>query len=183
MKKTLVVVAGLVTSALCYAAFVPMQSKERASKSVLIIKGTVKKVEVLFDAKPTKGVGQIDGHYFGPSSVAVVDIEEIWKLPDNGTCFVPNQPKEHTLPMQVLVPCDYTYEESPADLTAGRTYVLFLEQMGSNFYHPTDKASTHVVHDGRVAKFGMNLQPGQDFSTESIPLAEFREQIRAHLVP
>lgn len=160
-----------------------MKSKERASKSALIIKGRVKKVQLLFDASLTQGVGQIEGTYFGPCSVAVVDIEEIWKLPDNQTGFIPTEQKKHTLPMQVMVPCDYTYHSNPANLTAGRTYVFFLEQMGANFYTPTDMASTYVVHDDRVAKFGINVEPGQDFSRESIPLAEFRDQTRAHLVP
>ncbi len=184
MKKMITTsVVGAAMTALCFAAFLPLEPKQRAAKSAMIVKGTVKKVQILFDAPLTKGVGQVDGYYLGPRSVAVVDIEEVWKMPEDESCFLSKDLKRRTLPMQVLVPCDYTYHESPSDLTEGTTYILFLAQMGSNFYHPIDPASTHVIHEGRVARFGMNHRPEKDFATKSVPLSEFRRQVLDHLKP
>lgn len=83
------------------------------------------------------------------------------------------------LPMYIMVPCDYHFSESLSDLTAKVDYVLFLESLGGNFYHPVDPGSTHVVYEQRVRTFGMNhpVRDEEKFKMDSIPLEEFKSRI------
>ncbi|WP_170156791.1 hypothetical protein [Roseimicrobium gellanilyticum] len=116
------------------------------------------------------------GLYLGPTSIAVVKISALWKDSGHLTRFITDGSGDK-LTQAIFVPCDYTFDESPSDLTVGRRYVLFLDALGANMFHPIDPASTHVLHEGRVATFGVNHSPGEDFTQQSLTLEEFKKQV------
>lgn len=121
----------------------------------------------------------------GPRSIAVVEIHEVWKVPARTAFWSEESSERAVVPQRIMVPCDYSFHESPSNLTVGREYLLFLKSMTANIYHPLDPASTHVIHDGRVADFGMNhppsmksQMPGKElFVDRSVLLEEFKASV------
>lgn len=154
------------------ASFNPMSLASKSRKADLIIKGTV----VSISPKSLQGGKR---QYAHARSMATVRIDQVWKIrKKSGFLFRKNADKQ-IVPKFIEIPCDYPYRESPSDLTVGKTYVMFLEKVGAKFFHPLDPASMHVVFDGRVSNFGVNHAPDEKFGSRSIPIAEFRNGVRA----
>jgi hypothetical protein len=136
-------------------------------------------------ADPHKGTGA-SGIYLGPTSIAAAKITSVWKMPSNERRFMSDESGEEknrlpALPETIMIPCEYDYEAQPSNLTAGRTYIVFLQSMGRNFYHPLDPASTHVIQADRVAHFGVNHPPGKDFPKKSSRLIVFGREVDSYL--
>jgi hypothetical protein len=119
--------------------------------------------------------------YNGPLCIAEVAIEEVWKHTGRKTAFSPTEGNATSLPKTIIVPCQHTYDESPSSLTQGKSYVVFLEAMGANLYHPLDPACTHLIKDDRVSDFGMNSDPDPKFGAKVFPVADFKKEVLALL--
>lgn len=180
MKALLASVALIISTPVSNAAFSPLSMEERVQEADLIVRGSVVSVTRLMPERMVKGMDGSDGWYVGAHSMAVVKVEEAWKLGEGakGPKFLAHE-KKNVMPAYILVPCDYTGSESPSELTAGTSYVLFLFDMGSNIYHPLDPSCTHVIHEGRVGNSGRDQGPGEKWATESEPLNEFRARVEA----
>ena len=152
--------------------FIPLTMKEKSQSADLVVVGKVVSVTRLMPDEPMEGET-----YFGPNSVAVVEVSEAWKRREkNGVRF--GVSLKNAIPKLIMVPCDYSFHESPSELTENRKYVMFLRELGRNYFHPLDPASMHVVSDGRVANFGMNHPPTAafNFDKKSQTFAEFKRR-------
>jgi len=190
MKTFAALLAIALFASTAVGAFFPLSLQEKTEKADLIARGKVVKISRLMPDNGLRsdervGFDGTEGSYMGPRSIAVVEIKEVWKVPAR-TAFWSNERSERAVvPQRIMVPCDYSFEESPSDLTVGREYVLFLKSMTANIYHPLDPASTHVIHDGRVADFGMNhppnmksQMPGKElFTDRSTLIEEFKTSV------
>ncbi|MDB2687291.1 hypothetical protein N9Y42_08770 [Mariniblastus sp.] len=137
--------------------FIPLTMKEKSQSADLVVVGKVVSVTRLMPDEPMVG-----DRYFGPSSVAVVQVSEAWKRRGkDGVTF--GESLKNAIPQFIMVPCDYSFSESPSKLTENREYVMFLKELGRNYFHPLDPASMHVVSEGRVADFGMDHPPTELF--------------------
>ena len=172
--KTIAIFATLLP--LAFFAFRPLTIDEKSLGSDLIVVGKVVSVNHLIPEDIDAGFKKTDPRYFGPRSVAVVEVIEAWKQPENTRSFTLD-PVKSFVPKYIMVPCNYSFAESPSDLTDRTTYVMFLKQLGNNIFHPLDPASTHVVSNGRVANFGMNHPVKPEFVNESIETDDFKEQV------
>jgi len=168
-------------------SFVPMSLENKSKSADVIIEGTVISITRLMPKEALlSGIDGAKGIYIGAQSIAVVRVVQVWKMPTIAT-FLPLPVETNAelktiktaMPQMIMIPCEYTDAESPSDLTAGKAYVMFLKDRKSNIYHPVDKASTHLIHDQRVASFGMNHPPDERFKDRSTPLAEFRSLVEA----
>lgn len=191
MKMISFVTAVILLAPTVDAAFTPFTLAQKAERADLILRGKVVLITRLtpdtglFGSDDLVGFDGTSGRYVGPRSVAVIVVLEVLKMPE-GTAFRGNVLRKRTvLPRRIMVPCDYSSSESPSDLTVDRSYVLFLRDMSANMYHPLDPSSTHVVHDGRVADFGMNHPadrrspvPGREsFLDRSTLFVEFKKHV------
>ena len=182
MYTTQIVACTIVLNSLLHPFFTPLTMKEKSEGADLIAIGTVVSVTRLMPENSSIAVETNDAHYMGPGSVAVVEVSETWKRPEKTPMFklelLKAGPETHSVqsvtPKYIMVPCDYSFHESPSELTNGRNYVLFLRQTGNNIYHPLDPASTHVISEGRVAKFGMNHPPRDNFIDKSTAITKFK---------
>lgn len=190
MKILFPIVAFILFASSASAFFIPLTLKEKTRKADLIVKGKVVSISRLmpdngFGFDELVGFDGTSGSYMGPRSIAVIEVIDTWKLPARTAFWNDDRTKRNVIPRRIMVPCDYSFHESPSDLTEGRSYVLFLRSMSANIYHPLDPSSTHVVHDGRVADFGMNhppnmryQMPGKElFRDRSTPLEEFKDSV------
>lgn len=179
MKALLLSLGLFLSVASSNAAFLPMSLERKVHVADLIVRGTVISVTRLIPERNVKGMDGSDGWYIGAHSMAVVKVEEAWKFGAGakGPNFWAREKGKNVMPAFILVPCDYAYDESPSELTEKTSYVLFLSDMGSNIYHPLDPSCTHVIHEGRVADFGMDHPPGEKWTTKSKPLKEFRAAV------
>lgn len=74
-----------------------------------------------------------DSRFLGPNAVALVRVDEVLKG------------DEKLKGKEIYVPFGYVKTVSPSELTKSEKYVLFLESMGHNFYHPLDPFSMHRI--------------------------------------
>ena len=172
MWKPLTPIISFVTLAVASSFFIPLTMKEKSQSADLVVVGKVISVTRLLPDKPMTG-----DVYFGPSSVAVVEVAEAWKRREKeGVRF--GESLENAIPKLIMVPCDYSFDESPSELTENRKYVMFLHELGRNFFHPLDPASMHVISNGRVADFGMDHPPTAEFKfgEKSKTFAEFKHR-------
>lgn len=180
MKTTLVPLILAFSAVSSSAFFVPMTLQEKADRADLIGEGSVVSITRLMPKPPLNGSEDSEGAYMGAGSIAVVRIARVWKIPERTKFLLYHDLDKRVMPQFIMVPCDYSFHESPSDLTTGRAYVMFLRDMGSNIYHPIDPASTHVVRENRVARFGMNHSPDdKTFIAESTPIEDFRAAVAA----
>lgn len=182
MKPILPLITSLLLCQFALAAFFPLSLEEKVSQADVIAKVTVHKITRVMPEKPNKAVDpKAKGTYFGPLCIAEVEIDELWKHSGKKATFSSIEGKLVSLPKTILVPCEYQFEESPSSLTEGKSYVVFLEAMGANIYHPLDQASTHRIKEDRVSDFGMNSDPTPDFGGRVIPVADFKKEVLALL--
>ena len=194
MKTLSATIAFILFSSSASAFFIPLTLEAKTQKADLIARGKVVSISRLmpdngFGSDEVVGFDGTNGSYMGPRSIAVIEVTDVWKLPPRTTFWSDDNTKPNVIPRRIMVPCDYSFHELPSELTEGHCYVLFLRTMTANMYHPLDPASTHVVHDGRVAEFGMNHPssmksplPGKEsFHDRSTPLEEFKSRVRAIL--
>jgi hypothetical protein len=194
MKSSIFISAIAFLASTASAAFFPLSLQEKTDKADLIVRGKVVSISRLmpdngYGSDELVGFDDTSGSYMGPRSIAVIEVKDAWKLPAHTLFWSDDRSKRKVIPRRIMVPCDYSFRESPSDLTEGREYVLFLRSMTANVYHPVDPSSTHVVHDGRVADFGMNHPaamkspvPGKEsFRDRSTPIEEFESSVTAIL--
>lgn len=177
-----ILLTSLLLCQFALGAFLPLSLKEKVTRADVIAKVTVRKVTRLMPDKPNVAVDpKLEGSYFGPLCIAEVKIDELWKNSGKKTVFSSIEGKLVSLPKTILVPCEYQFQESPSSLTEGKSYVVFLEAMGANLYHPLDQASTHRIKEDRVSDFGMDADPTPDFGGRVIPVADFKKEVLALL--
>jgi hypothetical protein len=180
--KLLIISLALVGAASAVLAFFePLSLDDRVVRSDLIAKVFVRSVTRIITENPNEGAYS-EGNYLGPVSIAAVEIQEVWKLPLTESLFGPDQGAKRALPRTIMVPCDYTCDESPSSLQAGQHYVVFLKALGANVYHPVDPASTHRIKDQLVSTFGIDAEPRAASGDEMVEVGEFRKSVVA-LVP
>jgi len=182
--KFLVSLIGLFLAGNCVnAAFLPLTLQEKSEKADLIVVGKAVSVTRLLPNETDGSVEAQDADYYGPAGVAVIHVTEVWKRPKADMRSFTLEPFKSVVPKYIMVPCDYSFSESPSDISTDVTYVLFLRQIGDNFFHPLDPASTHVVSKGRVANFGMNHPPTErvEFAKNSTPVPKFKEMVHEHI--
>lgn len=182
MKLPAILLTSLLLCRFALGFFVPLSLDEKVLQADVIAKVTVRKVTRIMAEKPNEGVDQkIQGLYNGPLCIATVELEEVWKNTGRKTAYSPTEGRTLSLPKTIMVPCQYTFDESPSSLTEGKSYVVFLQAMGANLYHPLDPASTHRIKEGKVSDFGMNSDPTPDFGGRVIPVADFKKEVLALL--
>ena len=190
IMRILFLVAAICVSQCADAFFTPLQLSEKTEQADLIVEATVVSIKPLIRKDAAAEIRGEKMFNMGARSIAMVRVTKIWKQRKAGTTTVAAKHNaKFNLSQLVLIPCDYSFHESPSDLTAGRSYVMFLREMRANRYHPLDPACTHVVHDNRVAKFGMNHSPEMElpiagkekFKDRSIPLADFKKLVLEQL--
>lgn len=185
MRRRLFAVAALAittVSFMCEAAFFPLSLEEKSASADLVVVAEVVSVNRLATREAL--VADVkQGMYLGPTSIAVVKISAVWKDSGHLTRFIAGNSGAGVLTQTIFVPCGYTFDESPSDLTVGQRYVMFLDALGANMFHPLDPASTHVLHEGRVATFGVNHPPANDFKEQSVSVEEFNKQVMSAIAP
>ncbi|RYZ91347.1 MAG: hypothetical protein EOP06_06985 [Proteobacteria bacterium] len=149
---------------------------EKAAEADVIARGVVVKI-IQLTAQVTDSGGSNTGKntdegFSGPHAIAVVRVTDTLKGQLKSQQGI------------IFVPCGYSFDESPAELTATKEYVLFLQDMGRSYYHPTTAFSTHRVQAGRVGKSGFDYDG--DFKAEKIQgdtqaIEEFVKQIKEAL--
>jgi hypothetical protein len=179
--KTIIISFSLlfINSFTTYAGFGPLSLKEKCEKSDIIIHAKVISVTRIMPKddpishNPIQLTVSNKGHYYGASSIALVSVIKYIK-----NTVTKSMGKD--IPKFIMIPCDYSFSESPSDLTKNREYIMFLSKMGSNLFHPLDPASTHVVFDKRVRMFGMNHPAinDPDFKKDSITYDLFIKNIK-----
>lgn len=156
----------------------PLPLKEKAATADAIVRGVVVNViQLAVSTSDSRGASVekiTDKNFSGPNAVAIVRVTDQLKgdfKPDHGIIFVP---------------CGYDFDESPAELTVAKEYMLFLKSMGHNYYHPTTAYSTHRVQMGRVSTSGIDTESyfePQASPEETLPLEEFMKQVKEALTP
>src|SRR5690606_8876523 len=133
------------------SAFTSGMTLERKSvESGLIIQGKVVSVidlsvqGVVLETKESMKSEVLSKEFSGPTAVALVYVEKVVKgdLKFLGTV--------------VYVPCGYSFDESPSELTKSVRYVLFLEAMGRNFFHPLGPYCIHRIFEEKVGLSGFD---------------------------
>lgn len=154
-----------------FAAVAPVEFKKKCNQSDVILRGVVTDiVTVANDVKDSRGSDQkvLEGDWTGPSSVAVIRVVSILKG---------DTKKLNTI---IFVPCGYSFDESPCELTKSKDYILFLESMGHNYYHPLESFSMHRVQKERVGMSGFDwegeFEPNAQ-NAEVISLEEFTKRV------
>lgn len=120
------------------------------------------------DSRGFSSEKNVDEDFSGPHAVAIVRVTDVLKGRSQGYSGI------------IFVPCGYDFDESPAELTKSKDYILFLHHMGENYFRPLDPFSMHRVQVDRVSKSGFDTE--SDFKdeaakTETEPLSEFKKQI------
>ena len=155
-----------------YAAFVPIDFNTKCKKSDAIVRGVViDMVKVARNVEDSRGGDEkiLEGEWSGPESVAVIRVISVIKG---------DAKKVNTI---IFVPCGYNFDESPCELTKSKEYILFLESMGRNYFHPLDPFCMHRVQKEKVGMSGFDW--GGDFDPENkdakaIKLEEFIARIK-----
>ena len=109
------------------------------------------------------------GDWAGPSAVAVVRVISAIK----------GEPRD--IGSIILVPCGYDFDESPCELTKTKEYILFLESMGRNYFHPLGPFCMHRVHGGIVGMSGFDWDGDFDpknTNRETSPVEDFIRRIK-----
>ena len=152
------ILAHVIMLAPCFA-FAPSKSLEAKSvQSDVIIRGIVLDiVTVAGEAVDSRGGTEdvLEGDWTGPSSVAVVRVVSVLKGDSK------------KIPSVVFVPCGYSFDESPCELTTSKDYIFFLESMGRRYFHPLDPYCMHRVQDGLVGMSGFDWD--EDFEADERP--------------
>jgi hypothetical protein len=110
----------------------------------------------------------VDEDFTGPHAVAILRVTDVLKGP------------AENYPSVMFIPCGYDYDESPAELTKSKDYILFLRHMGGNYFSPLDPFSMHRVQVNRVAKSGLDTDSDfkkENIKTKTVQLSEFTAQI------
>jgi hypothetical protein len=150
----------------------PMEWGAKCVRADAIIRGVV--IDMILLTKRTddsRGLSReriVDKDFSGPHAVAIVRVTDVLKGP------------AENYPPIMFIPCGYDFDESPAELTRSKDYILFLHHMGANYFQPLDPFSMHRVQVDRVSKSGFDTE--SDFKdeaakTETVPLSEFKNQI------
>lgn len=180
MKLPTTLLTFLLLCQFALAAFLSLSLEQKVTRADVIAKVTVRKITRVMPEKPNKAVDpKVEGTYFGPLCIAEVEIDDLWKNSGKKTAFWSDEGKAVSLPKTILVPCEYRFEESPSSLTEGKSYVVFLEAMGANLYHPLDPACTYRVKDDRVSDSGIDSEPDPTFGVRLIPVADFKKEVLA----
>ncbi|RYD48401.1 MAG: hypothetical protein EOP85_03625 [Verrucomicrobiaceae bacterium] len=150
---------------------------EKVAKADVIARGVVVKIiQLTTDITDSRGPSSeevTDKGFSGPNAIALFRVTETLKGK-----LEPNQ-------SVVFVPCGYSFDESPSELTDTKEYVLFLKDLTRNYYHPTTSYSIHRVQDGRVCISGFdwdeNFKP-ENIEKETEPVGKFIQKIKAAMV-
>ena len=154
-----------------YAFVGPIEFKKKCEQSDAIVRGVVVDIVVVAkDIKDSRGSDQkiLEGEWTGPGSVAIVRVVSVLKgdIKSIGTI--------------ILVPCGYSFDESPCELTKSKDYILFLESMGHNYYHPIHPFGMHRVQKDMVGMSGFDWEGDFDPKAQNgkaITLEEFTKRI------
>lgn len=177
----LVGVLGCLGVSLAFAFFVPKSLEDKVREADLIGRGRVLSITRIL-TEEMNGGSQAGDAYQGPLSIAAVRVLEVWKRPQpTSTSSGGSTEALQVIPRTIMVPCDYTFDESPSSLTLGREYVLFLKDLGANLFHPVDAASTHRIKDERVSSFGMDAEPAPTSGDDTLSVKEFKTAVLAEL--
>lgn len=154
------------------AFVIPMTWEDKCIGSDAIIRGEVveliqlpKGVESPKGSTPEKVT---DAGFSGPHSVAVVRVTDVVKT------------NIGDLQKIIFIPCGYDFDESPAELTKAKDYILFLRSMGENYFHPMDYCSTHRVQKENVGLSGLDTDADfieEVLEEESVKREEFVRRI------
>lgn len=176
MKKLIYILIVTNFSLLELLAFAPSMSLEdKCKKSDIIIKGAVMKIVELSvpdDKVKRTNPNKPEPYSTGPNSVAIVYIETVLKG---------DRKLQGSL---IFVPCDYGVDVSPCELSESIKYVLFLESMGRNYYHPLGPYCMHRIHGAKIGLSGFDWMG--DFDNKSANgknamLSEFVRKINSIL--
>ncbi|MGJ8635155.1 MAG: hypothetical protein ACSHX7_14660 [Luteolibacter sp.] len=157
MRKTAIFIFTILALALDLSAFTGSKTLERkTAESSTIIQGKV--VGIVRLSVPEISVDSPESEIlvkksFGPAAVALVYVEKVIKGNPNFLRTI------------VYMPCDYNLNESPSEVTESVRYVLFLEALGKNFFHPLDSYSTHRIFEDKIGLSGFDWKG--DFDPDS----------------
>jgi len=175
----LVILLALALPPALQAFYVALTLEEKVAKADVIFIGKVIRVTKVIT--PAESDGEDDGFTFwsGPTEMAVIKVETYVSRPHGDIDRRQLVEGDH-----ILVPCGYTFDDSPSSLTDGRRYVVFLKELGAGIYHPLDPSCTYPIYDNRVLKSGENGRAPKDaaeVAERTLPLDQFLKQIRALL--
>lgn len=172
MKKVLIIFFVLVgMEAKIFAFAAGMGFEDKCKNSELIIQCKVLDIISLSPGGLQLGKGnelKSNKNYAGPNSVALVHVQQIFKG---------NRKLLNTV---IFIPCGYKFDESPCELSKSIKYVLFLEMMGRNFYHPLDPYCMHRISMDKVGLSGFDWEGDFDPKSKNgrnMPISEFIEKI------
>ncbi|MGJ8655005.1 MAG: hypothetical protein ACSHX6_01035 [Akkermansiaceae bacterium] len=144
--------------------------KDKCEKSDAIVRGVV--VDIIDLTPIGKASGGSGKAFSGPHSVALVRVEGVFKgesVKEGGIIFIP---------------CGYSFDESPCELTKSREYFLFLGSMGRNYYHPLGSYCMHLVRGGKVGMSGFDWEGEFESKSENartVGVDEFVGKIKTGL--
>ncbi|MBK1790690.1 hypothetical protein [Persicirhabdus sediminis] len=172
--KTLIqaILATLIMLSPCYAFVVPLKFAEKCERSDAIIRGVVLDIiTVAGEVEDSSGGKEsiLEGAWTGPHSIAVIRVVSVIKDDENQVDSV------------IFVPCGYSYDESPCELTKSKDYILFLDSMSRNYFHPLGPFCMHRVKNELVGMSGFDWDGDFDSSNENretVPLEEFVKRIK-----
>ena len=159
----------------CYSFVAPIEFGEKCKRSDAVIRGVVVDiVTVAGQVKNSSGSDEdiLEGDWTGPKSLAVIRVVSVMKG---------NSKKINTV---IFVPCGYSFDESPCELTKSKDYILFLESMGHNYYHPLGPFCMHRVQKEMVGMSGFDWEGDFDpknKNAKTIALDEFTKRVKEGL--
>ena len=130
-----------------------LSMEDKCQKSNLIIQGSVLRIIDLSYADDKSNDLKLNQDYAGPNSVALVRVQKVVKGDKKYMGTV------------IFVPCGYNFDASPSELSNSIKYVLFLKEMGHNYYHPTGSYCMHRILKDRIGLSGFDWEG--EFSSKS----------------
>lgn len=170
MKKLLITIlaaAAMLTP--CHSMVAPIEFEEKCNRSDAIIRGVV--LNIVTVAQKTKSSSGhegslLEGGFTGPSSVAVIRVVKVLK-----------GDSEKVGPI-IFVPCGYSFDESPCELTQSKDYILFLKSMGHNYFHPLGPFCMHRVQKEVVGMSGFDWEGDFNLKSKNREIASIEEFLK-----
>ena len=168
----LAILSTMAMLAPCHSFVVPLEFGSKCKRSDAIVRGVVIDIVTVAGVVESSGGGEeaiLEEDWAGPTSLAVIRVVSVIKGDSK------------SIGSFVFVPCGYNFDESPCELTESKDYILFLESMGRNYFHPLGPFCMHRVQKEVVGMSGFDW--GGDFdpenkSRETVSLDEFVRRIK-----
>jgi hypothetical protein len=163
------IVALAIMSTPCHSFVAPIEFAEKCGRSDAILRCVVIHiVTVAGGVRDSRGSEEdvLEGEWTGPSSVAVARVVRVIKGDSKKIGSI------------ILIPCGYGMDESPCELTESKDYILFLESMGRNYFHPLGPFCIHRVQQDSVGMSGFDWEGDFDPDREDRETATLEEFIR-----